>query len=100
MNRTAILTAMTLVLSVTGVQANAAGFAKYDGIEGESRTARDHNHDKWIDLDSISWTKSKQRMAEDHPRQGMSKQRPNRVRDARRINRVRPGIEHEDIGRQ
>lgn len=30
----------------------AAGFAKYDGIDGESNDA---NHDKWIDVLSIDW---------------------------------------------
>lgn len=36
----------------TAPLADAAAFAKYDGIDGE---ATDPNHDKWIDVLSIDW---------------------------------------------
>lgn len=100
MNRTAILTAITLVFAVAGAQVNAASFAKYDGIKGESNAASDTNHEKWINLDSVSWAKSKQRMVGDFPREGLARQKTKRVRADRRGNRARPGIEHEDIGHQ
>ena len=33
-------------------EADMAAFAKYDGVDGESKDA---NHDKWIDVLSIDW---------------------------------------------
>jgi len=52
MNKTKLLLTM-LALSVLMVSlADAAVFAKYDGVDGESKDA---NHDKWIDVLSIDW---------------------------------------------
>jgi len=42
---------LLMSLMLTGA-AHAAVFAKYDGIDGESK---DENHDKWIDVLSIDW---------------------------------------------
>ena len=51
-----VITAVTgffLVLAPTGAAAQAADmYIKIEGIEGESRDA---NHDKWIDVLSVSW---------------------------------------------
>lgn len=48
------LTVLGLVVFLGGIVDTAQGavFAKYDGIDGESR---DDKHDKWIDVLSIDW---------------------------------------------
>ncbi len=40
------------ITSLSMNEAYGAAFAKYDGIDGESK---DQNHDKWIDVLSIDW---------------------------------------------
>ena len=46
---------LTLLISGTGITiGNAAGFLKFDGIDGESR---DDKHQKWIDVLSMDWGK-------------------------------------------
>lgn len=44
------------VLAFEAPPAEAAGFLKFDGIDGE---ATDKNHDKWIDVISIDWGAAK-----------------------------------------
>jgi type VI secretion system secreted protein Hcp len=44
--------AAALVFAWAAGSAQAAVFAKYDGIDGESKDA---NHDKWIDILAIDW---------------------------------------------
>jgi type VI protein secretion system component Hcp len=50
-----ILTVTTFIIGSVSI-ANAAVFAKYDGVDGESKDA---NHDKWIDVLSIDWGSNK-----------------------------------------
>ena len=45
--------ALTIALVGYVAEAEAAVFAKYDGIDGE---AKDSNHDKWIDVLSIDYS--------------------------------------------
>jgi len=47
---TVLMTLLTLFLAAGA--ARGAVFAKYDGVDGESKDA---NHDKWIDVLSIDW---------------------------------------------
>lgn len=52
LNHTALLTFAAVSFFGSTIAAPAAVFAKYDGIDGESK---DSNHDKWIDVLSIDW---------------------------------------------
>lgn len=51
----AIIIAFTLVAG----SAQAAGYLKLGDIKGEATEASDPNHDKWIDVLSVSWGQSK-----------------------------------------
>lgn len=52
LSHTALTTLAAVSLFGSAPLADAAAFAKYDGIDGESKDA---NHDKWIDVLSIDW---------------------------------------------
>jgi len=55
MLRPVLSVVLTLLIAGAGITTgNAAGFLKFDGIDGESR---DDKHQKWIDVLSMDWGK-------------------------------------------
>lgn len=55
------------VLTLFSVQGNVAAFVKYDGVKGESRVAKDDKHQKWINLDSVSWSRQPAQLRNGEP---------------------------------
>ena len=69
-----------IALTLVSTQGYAGGFMKFDGVDGESHAAHDDKHDKWINLDSVSWSEAQARARDERrkpehngaPRRGMA----------------------------
>ena len=71
MNNTVVFAILGGILLSSGLfvtDAYGAVFAKYDGVDGESKDA---NHDKWIDVLSIDWGVHKEKAKKNRPAQSV-----------------------------